>query len=59
MEATLTRGFSRRIDAAASEWLRATRRLADAVGRRTWEALVSTSRAGLLVASGSRPQRRL
>jgi hypothetical protein len=59
MEATLARTPGRHLEAAIGEWLRATRRLARAGARAAWEALVSTSRAGLLLAGGGRPRRRL
>jgi len=59
MEAIINRASaSRSIEPALLEWLHANRRLARIVARTAWDALIATSRAGLLVASGSRPRRR-
>lgn len=60
MEAIITRALTiRPLESAVSEWLHATRRLARAVARVAWAALIATSRAALLVENGSRPRRRL
>jgi hypothetical protein len=59
MEAIITRVLAtRQLEAAVAEWQHATRRLARAVARATWEALIATSRAALLLENGSKPRRR-
>jgi hypothetical protein len=59
MEAIIIRGpATRQLESAAAEWLHATLRLARTVARATWEELIRSSRAALLVENGSRPRRR-
>ena len=57
MEAILARAPAR-LEAAAAEWLRATRKLVGAASQVAGEALVQYSRAALLLKCGSRPRRR-
>ncbi len=60
MEAIITRApATRQLESAVAEWLYATRRLAQTIARSAWEALITTSRAALLVENGSRPRHRL
>lgn len=60
MEAIITRApTTRQLELAVAEWLNASRRLARIVARAAWNALITTSRAALLVENGSRPRRRL
>jgi len=60
MEAILNRApASRHIEPALTQWLHANRRLARSVARAAWDALIATSRAGLLVENRSRRRHRL
>jgi len=59
MEATIGRLPARRIEAAAADWLRATRRLVRAVAHGAGHLLVHYSRAAILLRGGERPFRRL
>ena len=60
MEAIITRApATRPLESAVAEWLHASRRLARIVARTAWDALITTSRAALLLENGSRPRRRL
>lgn len=58
MEAITARASARQLELAAAEWLRSTRRLVRAAARATWETIIATSRAALLLQNGSRPHRR-
>lgn len=59
MEATISRiPAPRRIESAVAQWLHANRHLVRTIARATWEALVTNSRATLLLKSGARPCRR-
>jgi hypothetical protein len=59
MEAIITKAPSRQVEAAALEWLRATRRLGGALLRGIGHVLVHYSRAAILLRGGDRPFRRL
>jgi len=59
MEAIISRTPGRRLDVAAAEWLRATRRLSHALGREVASVLVRYSRAAMLLRGGPRPIRRI
>ena len=49
----------RSLELATAEWLKATRKLTRAALAATFDVLVNTSRAGLLVRGGVRRRRRL
>ena len=59
MDATIGRLPGRQIEAAASDWLRATRRLIRAVARGAGHVLVHYSRAAILLRGSGRPFRRI
>jgi hypothetical protein len=59
MEAIITRAPGRQVEAAARDWVRATRRLGSALLRAIGHVLVHYSRAAILLRGGDRPFRRL
>ena len=59
MDTIIGRGAAGSFDVAAAEWVKATRRLTRAALAATFDVLVNTSRAGLLVRNGSRRRLRL
>ena len=58
MEAVFGKASHRGFELAWTHWLVATRRLARAALAATFDFLVNTSRAGLMVRAGSRRRRR-
>lgn len=59
MEAIITGTPGRQVEAAALDWLRATRKLGRALLRAIGHMLVHYSRAAILLRGGHRPFRRL
>ncbi|MNC91444.1 hypothetical protein D3C83_77100 [compost metagenome] len=59
MDAIIGRLPGRQIEAAASDWLRATRRLVRAVVRGAGHVLVYYSRPAMLLRGSGRPFRRI
>jgi hypothetical protein len=59
MDAIIARAPTRNFEAAAAEWMRATKRFARAAMRLARYGLVHYSRAALLLRGSERPARRI